>query len=258
MDFLQQFYVGDLLHSISSWLLIPTVVILVLLVVFSIYCIGSTVAEWVSERRRYQAYLPEFIAELDAADPADVPDVIDKSRLLRSQKDDLEELNAYLYLPHDARTEVAKRLLANQEARFSRMLGRTDVAAKVAPMLGLMGTLIPLGPGIVALGTGDVETLSQSLLVAFDTTVAGLATAVVCYFISRLRRRWYEDYLVSMEGALNTLLEKADMLHAAGYPFPKGSWHYDKMGRTAHFVEGAAADGEGGAADAEGGESDGD
>jgi len=67
--------------------------------------------------------------------------------------------------------------------------------ARLAPMFGLMGTLIPLGPGIIALSQGDTQTLADSLLIAFDTTVAGLAAAGVAFAISRLRKRWYEDYL---------------------------------------------------------------
>lgn len=79
-----------------------------------------------------------------------------------------------------------------------------------------MGTLIPLGPGIMALGQGDLTSLSSSLLMAFDTTVAGLAVAVVCFLVSKVRRRWYTDYLRSLEGLANVILEKADMLRAAG------------------------------------------
>lgn len=100
-------------------------------------------------------------------------------------------------------------------------------------MLGLMGTLIPLGPGLVALGSGDTQSLSQSLQFAFDTTVAGLATAIVCMLVTRVRRRWYGDYLVSMESAFNTLLEKGRIMHEEGYAFDQTVWHYDERGRSA-------------------------
>ena len=66
-------------------------------------------------------------------------------------------------------------------------------------MFGLMGTLIPLGPGLIALGQGDTKTLSSSLLIAFDTTVAGLISAAVSYIISSVRNRWYEEYMVNLE-----------------------------------------------------------
>jgi len=79
--------------------------------------------------------------------------------------------------------------------------------ARLGPMLGLMATLIPLGPGLIALGQGDTKTLADSLLTAFDATVTGLAAAAIAFAISRLRKRWYEDYLSSLEALMEGLLE---------------------------------------------------
>lgn len=78
-------------------------------------------------------------------------------------------------------------------------IGRADVLARVGPMLGLMGTLIPLGPGLAALGSGNVAVLAQAVTVAFDTTVMGLLVGVLAFAVSRLRRRWYEDLLDALE-----------------------------------------------------------
>ena len=79
-----------------------------------------------------------------------------------------------------------------------------------------MGTLIPLGPGIVALGQGDTATLSGSLLVAFDTTVAGLIVAAVVLVIAKIRRRWYDQYMSALEAAVTTLLERIDLMNGKG------------------------------------------
>jgi len=65
--------------------------------------------------------------------------------------------------------------------------------------LGLMGTLIPLGPGLSALGEGDLTVLTTAMSVAFDTTVLGLLVGIVGFVIGRVRRRWYEDVLTRME-----------------------------------------------------------
>ena len=233
MELLKSLYLTEMMHTISEALVLPVVLLLLAFIVYSLYAIGTLVVEVVFERRHYRAKVPELVARLDAADPEDLGEVIEESGLLRAQKDDLTELVTYLYLPTDARTEVAKRLLANENNAYQKVIGRTDVMSKVAPMLGLMGTLIPLGPGIVALGAGDTATLSDALLVAFDTTVAGLATAAVCFIISRVRKRWYNDYLVSMEAAFNTVLEKAQILHERGYRFERSVLSYDSMGRKA-------------------------
>jgi biopolymer transport protein ExbB/TolQ len=66
-------------------------------------------------------------------------------------------------------------------------------------MLGLMGTLIPLGPGIAALSRGEFEILARAVSVAFDTTVIGLAVGIVGFIIGRLRRRWYDRVLSEIE-----------------------------------------------------------
>lgn len=80
-----------------------------------------------------------------------------------------------------------------------RRIERADLLARIGPMLGLMGTLIPLGPGIAALSRGEVHNLASSVSVAFDTTVLGLLAGVVGFALGRLRRRWYDQILDGME-----------------------------------------------------------
>lgn len=102
---------------------------------------------------------------------------------------------------------VGLRRLARQgnvglvEALARRRVERADIIARIGPMLGLMGTLIPLGPGLAALGEGDLGTLGQAVMVAFDTTVLGLLVGIVGFIIGRLRRRWYDGLLERLEAA---------------------------------------------------------
>ena len=80
-----------------------------------------------------------------------------------------------------------------------KRIERADFITRLAPMLGLMGTLIPLGPGLAALGDGNVKILSTAMSVAFDTTVLGLLCGMIGFVIARLRRRWYDRALTQME-----------------------------------------------------------
>lgn len=85
------------------------------------------------------------------------------------------------------------------ERRARKRLERADLIARLGPILGLMGTLIPLGPGLAALGEGDVQLLSVAMRVAFDATVLGLLGGMGGFVLGRLRRRWYDELLETME-----------------------------------------------------------
>lgn len=78
-------------------------------------------------------------------------------------------------------------------------LERADLLARIPPMLGLMATIIPLGPGLAALGKGDPAQLASAVTVAFDATVLGLVAGIGGLVIGKLRRRWYEEALEAME-----------------------------------------------------------
>ena len=102
------------------------------------------------------------------------------------------------------RTVEVKKLIKTNNIPYvlsiaKRRIERADFITRLAPMLGLMGTLIPLGPGLAALGDGDVKILSTAMSVAFDTTVLGLLAGMTGFVISRLRKRWYDRALTLME-----------------------------------------------------------
>lgn len=79
-------------------------------------------------------------------------------------------------------------------------LERADLLARIPPMLGLMATIIPLGPGLAALGQGNPGELASAVTVAFDATVLGLVAGIGGLVVGKLRRRWYEEILETLEG----------------------------------------------------------
>ena len=58
-------------------------------------------------------------------------------------------------------------------------------------MLGLMGTLIPMGPALVGLAVGDISSMSYNMQVAFATTVIGMLVAGVGLISLQLNQRYY-------------------------------------------------------------------
>jgi len=84
-----------------------------------------------------------------------------------------------------------------------RRIERADFITRIAPMLGLMGTLIPLGPGLSALGSGEISVLTTAMTVAFDTTIVGLLVGIIGFVLGRMRRRWYDDAIALVDACKN-------------------------------------------------------
>ena len=179
----------DILRAIASAMEVPVVIGLILFIAFTLFSIGWWAVEYFRERRHIQVSLPALLDQLRAAEGG-VAETIEKSGLLRRQKDALLELTKHPNFDAAMRESLGANLLEREQSHYDGILKCTDLVSKLAPMLGLMGTLIPLGPGIMALGQGDTYTLSVSLLTAFDTTIAGLIAAAFCLVISTVRRRW--------------------------------------------------------------------
>jgi len=91
-----------------------------------------------------------------------------------------------------------------------KRIERADFITRIAPMLGLMGTLIPLGPGLSALGTGDISILTTAMTVAFDTTIIGLLAGVIGFVLGRMRRRWYDNAMQRLDDEAVELLSVAN------------------------------------------------
>ncbi len=87
------------------------------------------------------------------------------------------------------RESLALKMVEDEGISVSKKLEKTDVIAKISPAVGLMGTLIPLGPGLTALGAGDIQNLAQHLLIAFDAAVLGMASAAIAFTVSKIRAK---------------------------------------------------------------------
>ena len=200
--------INELLRAFAGALQTPVIVLLILLVVAMVVIIGMLVAEVFTERLEFKVSLPRLIDDL--RHEPDTEQVIEHSELLRRQKDALLELLAHPDIDEASRESLAVNLVAQEQARFDIRVKVTDTIAKVSPMLGLMGTLIPLAPGLIAIGEGDTAVLSESLLIAFDTTVLGLIVAAVALVVSVIRKTWYAKYMATFESAAECTLQIAN------------------------------------------------
>jgi len=197
------------LNMIAQSLQIPVIIFLVIFAFFAIVTLGSLIAEYTSRRKVSPDGLEKIIYSISNAGSSDeLLNIIKNSGIYENQKVILVKILRSESLTAETRQTLARKLVEFEETNAAKRIERTDIVTRIGPTLGLMGTLIPMGPGLAALGAGDVNTLANAIIVAFDTTVVGIGAGAVGYFVSKIRRRWYEEDLSNLDALCDALLDK--------------------------------------------------
>ena len=102
-----------------------------------------------------------------------------------------------------------ERVVANYEVDAAKELSGSRLLVKLGPMLGLMGTLIPMGPALVGLATGDISAMAYNMQVAFATTVVGMVIAAIGVTTLQVRQRWYARELNNLEYVRQLLCDES-------------------------------------------------
>lgn len=201
------------LNVISQSLQIPVIIFLLAFAVFAVYIIGSLISEYSSHKKVPVKLVRDLIYRIaNCEDINDIQGIIKNAPIQHSQKVVLIEIAKSKDLREDTRRALARKLFEEEQDKIEKNLQKTDIVTKIGPTLGLMGTLIPMGPGLAALGSGDVNTLASAIIVAFDTTVVGIGAGALAYVISKIRRRWYSEYIANIDVLTDVVLTRIGKL----------------------------------------------
>jgi len=187
----------SLIYLIASSLLYPVLFLLVALVVYIVISSGSFFAEWL-ERLRIVKYSPERLPRL-------IREGNDQNFFPHRVNSYLEDLRLLLNKVSPPDEVEIENILQETSLKTWESLDRIKMIIRIGPSLGLIGTLIPMGTGLAALGQGDMTKLSSDLVIAFTTTVVGLAVGIVAYFFYTIKRRWVEEDIKNIELATEIL-----------------------------------------------------
>ena len=185
-------FISDILFWISTGLLVPVIVLLILLFLRSLLLVGSFFGQYLNIRKngrtlrtRLEGLTPETVRDLESMLPKG-----SNSLSVRYLKE---------MLAHKDSPAQIRRLLADFETDADKDLSSSKTLTKLGPMLGLMGTLIPMGPALVGLSTGDISSMAYNMQVAFATTVVGLFSSAVGFMTQQVKNRWYMQDMTNLE-----------------------------------------------------------
>lgn len=191
MDTIQHY-----LYLLSNALLLPTLVLMLLLTAWTMLLLGGLVREWLT-RRAVQRSLKQARQLLKATQSPVLSETI--IRALRDCPNGLPRRFVTLLGQENGDAQEYEKCLDDLECDVASSLAKLSWLTRVAPMLGLMGTLIPLGPALTGLAAGDVAMLSGNLVVAFTATVIGVLIGCASFTIGLVRKNWYQRDMGELE-----------------------------------------------------------
>lgn len=192
--------ITNILYWLTTGLLVPVVVLLLFFFVRSLLLGGAFYGIYISRLRSKRKLdkmlkgqtITNFLLELEQSQ-------IEKDKLF----------NHIILLKNQTNSPAAvEKILGDYEILADKDLGKSKLLTKLGPMLGLMGTLIPMGPALVGLATGDVGAMAHNMQVAFATTVIGVFVGAIGFITQQVKQRWYADDMNMLEYIAATLAEE--------------------------------------------------
>jgi len=184
---------------------IPVIAALLVLLIWTLYETGTFFREW-RDRKKAAKSWAGFIEKLSGAKASGA-----------SLKQDFWELGTYptlvsIFAGRSKKVQNAyihlKKLVSEIELSAVKSCHRARLGVRLGPMLGLMGTLIPMGPALKAITSGNIDAMSSNLIIAFGTTVTGLAIAGLCYIVFTVRQHWYAKDISDIDYLLDTVFNE--------------------------------------------------
>ncbi|MCJ8302801.1 MotA/TolQ/ExbB proton channel family protein [Shewanella sp.] len=161
-----------LLANLSEYLMTPVLICIVLLLIYAIYAIGLFAGMFYVRRKNAQQY---------------------------RQTIQIKERKWYSGYPiHNYFVNNPKACEDELEIFALKKLENLRVVTRVAPMLGLIATMVPMGPALKALADGNIQGISESLIIAFASVIWGLVIATLTFWPASVKKRWFASELINI------------------------------------------------------------
>ncbi len=191
--------ITNILYWLTTGLLVPVIVLLLLLFVRSLLLGGAFYGVYIA-RKKNKALLNDAMRGKTLAEFLEME---------AANKSNNKLLGYILEIKKNEYSQATvDKLIGDYEILADKDLAKSKNLTKLGPMLGLMGTLIPMGPALVGLSTGDISTMAHNMQVAFATTVIGVFIGAIGFVTLQAKQRWYADDMNTLEYVAAKLKEE--------------------------------------------------
>ncbi|MCW8878120.1 MAG: MotA/TolQ/ExbB proton channel family protein [Kangiellaceae bacterium] len=166
----------NLMYELSDFFMAPVLILLAILFAYSLIASGEYFFQIWQRRQNRANYFKAMNCELGQANNLNL-----KGYPL------LEIAHSHPKVSKDQLDVAALEIMQGVRA-----------VSRLAPMLGLIATMIPMGPALKSLANGNVQGISENLVVAFSAVIFGLVIASITFWIANDKKKWLAKDLVAV------------------------------------------------------------
>lgn len=169
--------IEQLMAQVSELLMAPVIIAIVLLLLYALFAIGRFFSQLIQRRSNALIY----------------------TRLLNNKQ--LQGVAGYPIYNYFVRNPDASQ--DELEVFALKKLETLRIVTRIAPMLGLIATMIPMGPALQALADGNIQGISENLIIAFAAVIWGLVISSITFWPASVKKRWCANELIEINKLRN-------------------------------------------------------
>lgn len=172
--------IEDLMYQVSGYFLPPVLLLIILLFLYSIFALGDFITQYYQRKKNQKEYL-EGIAGWQ------------KNTKKNKATTTIKGFDLFNFASkQQSFTEDTLSVYALKNLETLR------VVTRIAPMLGLVATMVPMGPALKSLANGNIQGISENLIVAFSAVIFGLLIASFTFWMAAVKKRWIANEMVDL------------------------------------------------------------
>ena len=167
-------WLEQLMYQLSAWFMAPVLISISVLFLYCLYALGGFAAQWWQRKSNAEHYAVS----------------------VKNQSVSLDQLAGYPLMAHAQQYKSSS--IEQLDVLALKQLEVLRIISRIAPMLGLIGTMIPMAPALKSLSDGNVQGISENLIIAFSVVIFGMVIASVSFWIATVKKRWLATELVEI------------------------------------------------------------
>jgi biopolymer transport protein ExbB/TolQ len=168
--------IEQIMYQMSDLFMAPVLCLIALLFIYSLFATGQFFTQTIQRRSHYKSFI----------------------QLLNGKLGSNSELPLKGYPMASLVNEMPNITQDQLDVAALKELEGVRNVSRLAPMLGLIATMIPMGPALKSLADGNIQGISENLIVAFSAVIFGLVIASITFWIASVKKRWMVEELVAL------------------------------------------------------------